>query len=422
MYDPLRSIKYSLKVWLAAASFFILLVALALPAELRHGPTSLGWLLLDVAPGALAAGVAFFLASHFVASLYKLDNWRAGAGHIWRCIFGQPSFRPYVHVLEGKEIKATDDVLLKVGGPGSILIYNDSAALLERGGRLTRVLGPGKKVSRLEPFEKVRDVLDLRPMHWEYQVEAMSKEGIRVAVSADIEFQIDTGGRRPTDESPYPALDDAIFRASTGRWMGDPDTDEDQSFDWARRVVISETEKSLRGIIARYKLNELVGLELQPTSEARQPRQDIQRKLREALEEPAARLGVQINKVRLGTIKVDDDVSQQWIDAWRAEWQNWSLVQARAGEAERQQRRETAKAQAQVDMITAVARAFQDSVARDARIPSQLLVMRLIEVFDRTQISPFTYLPGEAMATLDRLRKLVETRADRTLETEEEDE
>ena len=117
--------------------------------------------------------------------------------------------------------------------------------------------------------------------------------------------------------------------------------------------------------------------------------------------------GVQINGVRLGTIKVADDVSQQWIDAWENEWGSWALVEEKTGEAERQHARETAKAQAQVDMLTSVAQAFSESVSRDARISSHLLVIRLLEVFDHMQISPFTYLPTEALDTLDRLREMV---------------
>ena len=85
------------------------------------------------------------------------------------------------------------------------------------------------------------------------------------------------------------------------------------------------------------------------------------------------------------------------------------MVQEKTGEAKREQLRESARAQAQVDMITAVARAFQQSISRDARIPSQLLIMRLIEVFDRFALDRNTiiYLPEKTIGTLKRLRELV---------------
>ena len=415
MTNPRQALQYYFKLLLALVLFTALLT-LAIPAELYGSSTrvaelggflglrrNLLRLMVDLLPGLLAIGAALVMASTFVASFYKLSRHEA-TEHIWRSIFGQHSFSPFIMVAEGQVRPGGSRVLTKLGGPGKILVYNDSAVVLERGGRLTRVLGPGK-IATLAPFEKPRDVLDVRPTHWDYQVEALSREGIPVSVSADVEFQIDTGGRVPTAETPYPARDEAIFKASIGRWMLAPTAGD--SFDWARRVIIGDTDESLRSIIARYRLNELIGFDSASTPATRHPRQDIQEKLKAALAQSAADAGVQINDVRLGTIKVADDVSQQWIDAWENEWGGWALVQEKAGEAERQQLRETAKAQAQVDMLTSVAQAFRESVSHDARIPSQLLVMRLLEVFDHAQISPLCYLPREAMDTLDRLREMV---------------
>lgn len=404
----IKLLKYWGKILLAAGAFLGSLLILAILAELHKEQTSPINIACDMLPGILAIGAALILASNFVASLYDLKNRCEGFGHIWRCMFGQPSFKPLVLVSGAKiDTKSSDNVLVRIGGPGGILVYNDSAVVLERGGRLTRVLEPGK-VGSLERFEKVRDVIGLRPVRWEYGVEALSKEGVPVTVYADVNFQIDTGDRTPTAKTPYPALDEAIFKASTCRWMRDPEgSEDDQYFDWARRVIISETEGSLRGIIARYPLDALVGLAGGPAPGTDQPRQAIQQELTEALRGDAAKLGAQINEVRLGEIKVNDEVAGQWFEAWWNEWRDWATVQEKTGEAKRERLREAAKAQAQVDMITAVARAFQQSVSRDARIPPQLLVMRLIEVFDRSRIGPYTYLPKEAIDTLDRLRDMV---------------
>jgi regulator of protease activity HflC (stomatin/prohibitin superfamily) len=419
-----RKLKYYGTILLAVLMFLGALVVLAIPAELhrqsiaadntsRPDTPGLGWWpILDILPGVFAAGAAFLIASSFLASLYDLHSWRDGARHIWRCIFGQVSFEPYVRVEYGKiNTERSSEILMRVGGPGSFLAYYDSAVILERGGRLTRVVGPGEfDYDLLEPFEKVHDVVDLRPMRWRYSVNALSKEGIPVTAYADVTFQVNTNDRKPSDEEPYPALKEAAFKASTCRWMRSPEgSEDDQYFDWVRRVIISNTEGSLRGIIARYPLNALIGLEPPPSSEESLPRETIQKELKEALQESCASLGAQINEVRLGEIQVSDEVAQQWIKAWKNQWQSWAMVQEKAGEATREQLQETAKAQAQVDIITAVSRAFQQSVARDARIPPQLLVMRLIEVFGRSAIEPYTrlYLPREAMETLDQLRDLI---------------
>jgi hypothetical protein len=399
--------KYFGRILLAMAVVFVPLLILAVVAELykqRTSPSDL-WvglrLIRDMMPALLAVGVALLLTAKFVEVLYALDGWQDGLGHVWRGIFGRRSFGPLVLVSGGKvNERGGDSVLTRVGGRGGILVYNDSAAVLEQGGRLTRVVRPGK-LDSLELFEKVRDVIDLRPMRWEYKVSALTREGIPVTMSADVTFQIDTGGREPKDKSPYPALDEAIFKASTCRWMRAPESDEDdQYFDWARRVIISDTEGSLRGIIARYSLDALVGLE----DDASSPREAIQGELTQALQKSCASLGAQINEVRLGAIEVDDKVAGQWVEAWGNEWRYRTLVQEKAVEAIRKQRREAARAQAQIDIITAVAMAFQRFASGDDRIPAQLLIMRLIEVFDR---SPHTYLPKQALETLEYLRGMI---------------
>jgi len=424
MFNPRKLLAYYGKILLAAAVLFGLLLALAIAAELYTAlsggqvspedplqmfslPGVRGRLIRDMLPGVLAVGAAFFLASNFVASLYALEGRRDAAGHLWRCIFGQPSFSPYVRVSEGEVKTDGDHVLMRMGGPANVLTTTNSAVVLERGGRLTRVLGPGK-LSPLEPFEKVRHAIDVRPMRWEYEVKALSKEGIPVTLAVDVNFQVDTGGQEPTDQTPYPVLEEAIFKASISQWMRRPGgSEDDQYFDWARRVVIGETEGTLRSIVARYPLDALVGLQSLPKSSAENPRKDIERELTEALRKSATNLGAQVNYVRLGAIKVDDRVTEQWIEAWRDEWRYWAMVQEKTGEATREQLREVARAQAQVDMITAMAGALQRSISRGARLPSRLLIMRLIEVFDRSTVGPYTYLPKQAIETLDRLRELV---------------
>jgi len=408
------------KLSLTAAAILSLLVVLAIPGELYKERISLSALsrlfttpgiylrlMRNMLPGMIAIGAALFIVSSFVASLYKLHSRREGLRHIGRCVFGQPSFSPSLVASDAK-IKANDDhVLMRIGGPGSIVTHFDSAVVLERGSHPTRIVGPGKiGTALLSPFEKVYAVIDVRPMRWSYPVKGLSKEGIPVTLYVDVEFQIDTGDRRSTDDTPYPARDEAIFRAAVCQWMRDPEAGEDdQYFDWARRVIIGETEGTVRTILAHFPLDALVGLTSSSTSSTDHPREDIQRKLEKKLRESTPALGVQINRVRLGKFEVGDKVANQWIEAWRNEWQHWAIGQEKAGEATRERLREIARAQAQVDMITAVAGAIRQSTTRGTCIPSQLLVMRLIEVFDRFR--PLTYLPGQAIETLDRLRELV---------------
>ncbi|MBN1180623.1 MAG: hypothetical protein JXD18_15545 [Anaerolineae bacterium] len=378
---------------------------------LQHVLGVLALALLDLLPGVVAVGAAVYLTSQFVAVLYDLKDWREGWDHICRGLFGQPGLSPIVIVAEGK-IKdvASDKILTKIGGPGGILVYNDSAVLLERGGRLTRVLGPGS-IGSLGLFERIRTVVDLRPMRWEYKVGALSKEGIPVSLSADVNFQIDTEGRTPTDKMPYPVSNDTIFKAASCEWVRDPSGSKgDQFFDWVQRVIISNTEGSLRGIIARYTLDQLIGLDIRPGTGTNLPRKAIKDDLTEELKKSGAALGVQINEVQIGAIEVDDEVTKKWIDAWWSYWQGWAMVQERTGEARRQELREKARVRAQAEMVSTVATGFQDLIDADVQIPPRLLYVRMVEVLSRSSLDPSMrcYMSKDALNMLDTLRDLVE--------------
>jgi len=416
-----------------------LLALLALPAELRRAGLALSqvgslftpcglarWLLVDLLPGLLAGAAALGLASIFVAALYRLNHPRQALGHLWRCLFGQRGFGPWLRLAEGRF--ADDDeqhVLRRLGGPGTVLVSHDSAAVLARGGRLTRVLEPGT-LAALEPFERVYDVLDVRPMRWEWRVRALSREGIPVTLAVDVKFQVDTDGRPPSDERPFPATAEAIFSASTGRWIrAHSRYAHEEAFDWARRVVLSDTEESVRQVVARYPLDALIdpdemaafarrqgrppaaGAEAEAAALGAGPRQVLEAVLLDALRRLAGRLGVQVNELRLGAIHVDESVHAQWVEAWLSQRQYRALVERRAGEATREQQRELARAWAQIEMIRTVARAFEEATARDTRVPAQLVVMRLLEVFDQAPLGERTYLPDHALNTLERLRKLL---------------
>jgi regulator of protease activity HflC (stomatin/prohibitin superfamily) len=421
MFDTERLLEYNRRVFRASAVVLGPLTVLGfltawyrsqiplLEAILQIG--FYGRVIANMLPGLLAVGAAYFIASHFVAGMYGLKSWREGADHLSRCVFGQPTKKPTLVVTEGKIKQDEEDVLVRIGGPARIQVHKDSAAVLECGGRLTRVLGPGT-TDYLEPFEKVRDVIDVRPMRWgDYEVKALSKEGIPVFVTIDVSFQISTGGRTPKADKPYPVQPEAVFKAAVSTWVRDPmGSEDDQYYDWARRVVISEAEGILRGILARYPLDSLIGLESSLVPGAPHPRKAIRDELEEELSKAAVNLGAQINEVRIGKISVADQVTQQWIEAWEEEWQNRAMLEKEEGEAHRDRLREAAKTQAQVEMIKELADALERSAAQDTRIPSRLLVMRLIEVFDRHSIGPYTYLPGRAIDTLENLRQLVEGR------------
>ena len=80
----------------------------------------------------------------------------------------------------------------KIGGPATLIVYANSAVVLEQAGRLTRIFR-GPETLKLKPFERVWDVLDLRPQSWPFEVNARTKDGIPIKYEANVQFQLAEG-------------------------------------------------------------------------------------------------------------------------------------------------------------------------------------------------------------------------------------
>jgi len=330
-----------------------------------------------------------------------------GEEFIDRQLYGIPSLRPWVRIADGRLEADDKNPLVRAGGPGTLIVYNDSAAVLEKAGRLTRVVKRG--FTRLENFEKVWDVVDLRPHRWVYDVKALSKEGIPIICQADVTFQIDDGGQTPTEDEPHPVTEQAVFLAATRKMVYMRETGRDKSeqvFDWTHRAIVGVTEGTLRSILATFMLDQILG----PTEYSHSHcREEVRARLEDELRKAFPEMGLKLIKVELGDIKVDNKIVQQQIEAWQALWKRWILERKAEGEAARLQAVEAAKAQAQADMIVSITQAFQSLAESGAIIPSQLVLLRMFEVLKRTPYDPQTgmlFLPAEVLRTWQMVQEM----------------
>ena len=415
--------------------------------SLRNGDwqstTSFGLAIVRNAfPAALALILVPLLASRFMRALYATDSLSEAHIYLHRSVFGRLGFKPYLLVKEGRIATGEDSLLARLGGSGNMVIYNDSAVVLEQSGRLTQVYGSG--VHPLKRFERIWGIVDLRPQRWVYKVIAMTKEGIPVSCEADVTFKIDGGGQQPTEKMPYPYTEEAILRAATSTWICEPE-EEAWKMDWTGRVI-GHAECTLRSIISGYRLDWLIA---PPMPGSTPPRQAIREELEKKLHEGIGNVGAEIIKVELGEIEVDlgteliasmvqerlekdyphlspeeitqmrhkelevsglkgKKVSQQWIKAWQAEWQREAALQQAEGEAELA-RLEAAQVQAQAEMILTFAQALQPLISAQEQVSPYLVALRLIETLRWMSYDPWkrVFLPPEAMRTLELLQSQI---------------
>ncbi len=287
---------------------------------------------LGMVPGLLAVVMVAWGSERFLHAVYGLDNLGGGLLFLIHRIFGRSTTKkPSLPVVKGK-VGDGDEILQKLGGPGSLFVRKDnsSAVILEQAGKLTRVFrGPAFPI--LKPFEKVWDVIDLRPQRWVYTVPAITQDGIPIEYEADVQFQIGD-----TDED--------IFKAATCKWIRDAErTEPDRLMIWTKRVVIGAMEGTLRAILSHHDLDDLLDTEV---------RQDINKQLRDSLTESAANnFGVNVLDVTLRDIKFDGQILQQWFEQWQAKRDREVQRIRTKGEVDRIQARQQARSAVQQQML-----------------------------------------------------------------------
>ena len=125
--------------------------------------------------------------------------------------------------------------LFLVGGPGWLQIGVDSAVVLEKVGRADlRILSPDDVASYrpplwirwlqrlyvmpraavpMEPYERLRTVLDLRHQFLEFDLHLRTRDGVPLTFSkVRAVYGVDPGHRRPTLARPYPFTSEALRR------------------------------------------------------------------------------------------------------------------------------------------------------------------------------------------------------------------
>jgi regulator of protease activity HflC (stomatin/prohibitin superfamily) len=362
-------------------------------------------LLVGLMMPTLAIVAAFGLAISYLRTLYDLKGYREPFWHLAHSMVGQASLKPWVMVQEGKintELNPLHSRIVSVGGPGNLILRKDSGVVLQQAGRLTRVESPG--LSPLGLFESIYDVIDLRPVRWQFAVDGLSKEGIPVTCDTDIVFEMDPGQQEPTEDTPFPMDKRAVFLASTGKWVREKTRPEEQQImDWKGRIVMSQAAGNLRSILARYPLDRLIAPERRGQQHApAHPRREIRAQLEKELKAFAPRVGARILDVELGQIRVDDAVTQQWIDSWRARWNYWSAEYLAAADAEYAKIVGEAQSEAIAQRIHETANILYNLAlqGRSAFVRGAMIQLHLALRNVGADSLALTYLPAEATKLL----------------------
>ena len=448
LIDPMRSMGLLFKI--------VGLIIRLLPAAIYNS-----------LPVLLVLGGLWWLAVRFISTLYDTQDAKEAHQFLNRNTFGMTAPSPVMIVKEGHISVGSGSLYDRVGGRGLLVVYNDSAAVVEKGGRLVRVVGPS--LSFLKPFERLWEVIDLRPQHWKISVGAMTKEGIPISCDVAVTFKIDDRILTPegdervispirdktadeiTDKdlveklkkagisTPLPYTEEAVLKAATSIWVRirNPQHQE-QVRRWTGRVMFGVVEGTLRSILANYALNDLLrstvpGVGAPPEGGQIEEEQTTREKIQALLEEKLKAafppgddnaIGAKIVRVELGEIRVRDVqdeqgkplgipdlVNAQLLEAWHAEKALKVSETQRREEAELTRldaAQEYAQALAQAEMVLNVTEALRAALNRGEDIQPYFVVTQFVEAMRLMAQEPQQRgqrVPREVAITLDELEK-----------------
>ncbi len=101
------------------------------------------------------------------------------------------TYYPWVIIEDGRETRARSrGVLTAIGGPGRVIVRPGNAVVLEKGGKITQIRGPGVFKTRL--YEYVYKIVRLNPLWKTEEIEdVLTSDGVRLTLKVGVGYQIE---------------------------------------------------------------------------------------------------------------------------------------------------------------------------------------------------------------------------------------
>jgi regulator of protease activity HflC (stomatin/prohibitin superfamily) len=283
-------------------------------------------------------------------------------------------------------------------GPGVVLVDPAHVAVLvTRGTAFSRLCPPG--LTFTDRYERVHQVIDLRPQLRSFNVEALTRDGVPLQVLAFVVFKIQSGQARPRLGTAFPFRPGAVYRAV----FEQPVSNQGQTASRWDALVPVTADRLLCEILRDYTCDQLS----EPFNPTADPRSEIQQKLVAALAREVSPWGIDVLDGGIGDLKPDEEVIDGRIESWKATWkrrrQEWKT------EADEDARRaiQDAHAQVEAEFVEEVVALSGISSFAGVRDPDALEACRdqIVEALQqkRQSLPAATTLPPEMVKILERL-------------------
>ncbi len=340
-------------------------------------------LLFVVAVGIFIVWRVYGLARSYFIMLYHVPDNTQIFQLFFSRLFRLPPTSPTADssrflVVHNGKLRNENDPVTWLGGPKLMVVLDGSALYIERGNQFSRVIGPG--IEPLDKYEIVKKVVDLRPQQFcppgqngsEYNINAWTKDGVRVECTATITCQIgekiDGLGATETQINPDADLEELRAQLKTTLFPCDQDKVR-KAVEWTKVKQIEARGKEefpecewlpctwgkvqgfLANYIARQRLDDLfIGSDKQSKKHAlsAKQREEIQIRLNDELLKDA---GVSLLDLQISNLHVRPEIHQKNVEIWEAKQKRWQKIKQAEIEAEKTKNIAIKKAAAQRDLI-----------------------------------------------------------------------
>ncbi len=351
----------------------------------------------------IAVGVGWYFAYDaavlLVRILYDLPD-RASAQEFLRGLLGPatPSGKQ-PEVTPAALADRSDSVLLRIGGPGRVRVPPGHVITTELNGRFQRILSAGTHT--LGRYEYIHAVLNLQPQRRTLdKFTAYSRDGIELCVGISLVYRVKMGSPSATRDNPYPYDETAVRKVAYLQTV----VDEKGTVSTWDETLINMAKGTIIGILAGYRLDEIIFPERSGEEPYRTLRNELLRKLRVSLDN----LGIDLQGVGIHRLDLPEGVTEQYIDYWKSHWESQTLLNLVDGRATEIEEMEIAQAEAEITMIQAIQEGLQRARREGATTHmEEVVALRLVEALEKMarhsqQLSP---LPSSLLPQLDNLRK-----------------
>jgi regulator of protease activity HflC (stomatin/prohibitin superfamily) len=367
-----------------------------------------------------------YFATNFFMQFYSPPEGMELSEIIDNRLFGRSNLPPPLNMLSKfKNIVVKDGEILNkdqwpawsacnLGGPLKLNVFDGCALYLERGNRFSRVVGPGDKISFLEWYETVKYVVDLRPKVKDGSFDVWTKDGIKITFTTKIECRIgDPSKHDPASSLMYPydplAVKKAIERYAL-RWPkrleGEP-----EEFTW-----IDAAWGQVTGIIPSYVGSRLLDdLFIADRRGGQILSPEAMKEISEKLDKASNSFGVFITDFQILKIEIPKEVDERQKHHWKAERQSIATILEGKAKALSIRTQEKARADAQRDLIMAIADGLEKNIDKDATEGDkerfiEPLLLSFSGILDESLSDPLAraYLAKDTLDVLEKLQNMLE--------------